>query len=312
MKTQSSPASRSTVSVPRRDVRRCALAGVLLVSAALLPAFPALAQDAGQWQRLERLEAAAAALGAGDTVQVAEMSSSLAADFEVRLQRLERTIAEVNGRNDELGYQISQLKDRLDRINSDVDFRLGQLESGKGAGGLSAVAPPSKTAAETKVPDAAADKPAAAGKLDAPKPDAGKTQTAALPPGASPEKQYEYAFAFLRNQEYDKAEKALQEFVARNKTNDLAGNAQFWLGETYFVQKKYTEAAVAYAEGMQKYPKSPKAADNLLKLGMALAQLSKKTEACTAFGQIGKKFPNAAASVKRRAEAEQRRLNCPS
>lgn len=303
MNTQSSPARRRSAAILRRAVSRHVLAGALAAAA-----FPALAQDAGQWQRLERMEGAVAAMG-GSSVQVAELSSSLAADFEVRLQRLERTIAEVNGRNEELGYQVTQLKDRLERINSDIDFRLNSLESVKG-GGLSAVAPgapAAKAAAEPKGGDREppADKPAPAAKADA------KPAPVALPSGP-PEKQYEYAFAFLRNQEYDKAEKALQEFVAKNKGNDLAGNAQFWLGETYFVQKKYTEAAVAYAEGMQKYPKNAKAADNLLKLGMSLGQLNKKTEACTAFAQLNKKFPTAAASVKRRAEAEQRRLNCPS
>ncbi|MCW2245917.1 tol-pal system protein YbgF [Azospirillum fermentarium] len=302
MNTQSSPARRRSAAILRRAVSRHVLAGALAAAA-----FPVLAQDAGQWQRLERLEGTAAAMGG--PVQVAELSSSLAADFEVRLQRLERMIAEVNGRNEELGYQVTQLKDRLERINSDIDFRLNSLESGKG-GGLSAVAPgapAAKAAAEPKGGDREppADKPAPAAKADA------KPAPVALPSGP-PEKQYEYAFAFLRNQEYDKAEKALQEFVAKNKGNDLAGNAQFWLGETYFVQKKYTEAAVAYAEGMQKYPKNAKAADNLLKLGMSLGQLNKKTEACTAFAQLNKKFPTAAASVKRRAEAEQRRLNCPS
>lgn len=303
MNIQSSPARRRTAAILRRAVSRHVLAGTLAAAA-----FPVLAQDAGQWQRLERMESAAAVLGG--PVQVAELSSSLAADFEVRLQRLERMIAEVNGRNEELGYQVTQLKDRLERINSDIDFRLNSLESGKGGGGLSAVAPgapAAKAAAEPKGGDREppADKPAPATKADA------RPAPVALPSGP-PEKQYEYAFAFLRNQEYDKAEKALQEFVAKNKGNDLAGNAQFWLGETYYVQKKYTEAAVAYAEGMQKYPKNPKAADNLLKLGMSLGQLNKKTEACTAFGQLNKKFPTAAASIKRRVEAEQRRLNCPS
>lgn len=309
MNTQSSPVSRRPVPTPRRAAPWRVLAGALVVTAASVTAAPAPAQDAGQWQRLERLETATAAPGAGfaegEPVQVAQLAPSLAADFEVRLQRLERMIAELNGRSDELGYQITQLKERLERINGDVDFRLNQLESGKGGGGLSAAAP----AAPAARTEGGADKPVPTAKPEA-KPDT-KSQSAALPAGATPEKQYEYAFAFLRNQEYDKAEKALQEFIGKHKSNDLAGNAQYWLGETYYVQRKYTEAAVAFADGMQKYPKNTKAPDNLLKLGMSLAQLNKKAEACTAFGQIGKRFPNAAASIKRRSEAEQRRLNCP-
>lgn len=277
------------------------------------------AQSAAMQDRLERLESGVAALaGQGGRVEVAqaalrasnwnqtaEMSPSLAADFEVRLQRLERTVSELTGRYEEATYQVSQLKDRLERINSDIDFRLKDLET-KGGGGASdpfGGPKPSAAAPAGKAPEKGADK--------APDKPAQTAAVAPLPANANPDRQYEHAFELLRQSEYDKAEKAFSEFLAKNKGHQLAGNAQYWLGETYYVRNKFQEAAVAFAEGVQKYPKGSKAADNLLKLGMSLQQLNQKKDACTAYNQLITKFPEASASVKRRADTERRRINCP-
>ena len=89
-------------------------------------------------------------------------------------------------------------------------------------------------------------------------------------------------------------------FVQRYPNDPLAGNAQYWLGETYYVRKDYENAATAFAEGYQKYPESGKAADNLLKLGMSLGNLGKKSEACSAFARLDRDFPTAPANVKDR------------
>lgn len=228
---------------------------------------------------------------------------TLAADFEVRLQRLERALSEMTGRYEEAEYEVKQLRDRLERMTGDLEFRLNALEGGKG-GARTAAAPPPRAAEH--------DRPAtapAAGNLGATKPSGPSPATAPLP--GDPVKAYETAFGYLREADYDKAERALGEFLSRNANHNLAGNAQYWLGETYFVRGKYTEAAVAFATGMQKYPKGAKSPDNLLKLGMALGKINKKTEACTALGQLPQKYPDASAALKKRAEGERRTLNCP-
>lgn len=277
------------------------LVGGLLFSGA------ALAQDAGQLRRLERLEAGAAALGGRIEVAQADMPHSLAADFEIRLQRMERSLSELTGRYEEAVYQMSQLKDRLERINGDVDFRLQALEKGGGGGGLGGGAATAPSAPASKTPDKPAAPPAAPPATAAKPAD---TKVAALPPGAGPEKQYEHAFELLSKADYDRSEKEFREFLAKNKGHNLAGNAQYWLGETYYVRNKFVEAASAFAEAIQKYPKGTKAPDSLLKLGMSLAQLKQNADACTAFGQLVTKFPDASASIKRRAETERRRLSC--
>ncbi len=275
-----------------------------LLLSGLLCGTSALAQTASQIDRVQRLEGQVAALGG--TVQVAQ-DSSLAADFEVRLQRLERDVSVMTGRYEETTYQISQLRERLEKMNADIDFRLKDVESkGGGAMGGNAMGDsalgPSKAAKgadkpQERAPEKAPEKPSA---------------VAALPANATPEKQYEHAFELLRQSDYDKAEKALQEFIVKNKTHAYASNAQYWLGESYYVRNKFPEAAQAFAENLSKYPKNPKAPDSLLKLGMTLQQLNKKSDACTAFNQLMTKFPEASASVKRRADTERKRINCPT
>ena len=124
------------------------------------------------------------------------------------------------------------------------------------------------------------------------------------------EEQYQYAFGLLQQANYDEAEKALRAFVAQHPTDFLAGNAQYWLGETYYVRGRYDDAALTFAEGYQKYPDNSKAPDDLLKLGMSLGQTGKKSEACVAFAELGKKFPGAPDNVLARVKDEKHRYGC--
>lgn len=129
-------------------------------------------------------------------------------------------------------------------------------------------------------------------------------------PEGSPEEQYKYAFGLLRENAYDRAAKAFQAFVTEHPEHELAGNAQYWLGETHYVRGDYERAAVVFLDGYRGYPKSPKAPDNLLKLGLAMSQLGKVREACAAFTRIGSEYPQAADPIQRRARSEAERLNC--
>lgn len=111
--------------------------------------------------------------------------------------------------------------------------------------------------------------------------------------------------------DYADAEGAFREFVSAHGQDPLAGNAQYWLGETHYVRQQYEPAAAAFLQGYQTYPKGAKASDSLLKLGMSLAALKKTAEACAALGQLGKEFPNAPPHVKDAAVRERGKLpNC--
>ena len=130
-----------------------------------------------------------------------------------------------------------------------------------------------------------------------------------LPSGSATE-QYNYAFGLLKQANYPAAEAALKAFVEQHPKDAMAGNAQYWLGETYYTRKQYLEAASAFAEGYKRYPKNRKAADNLLKLGMSLGRANRKEDACVALGRLGRDFPNPGASIKERAAAEKKHLGC--
>jgi tol-pal system protein YbgF len=129
-------------------------------------------------------------------------------------------------------------------------------------------------------------------------------------PGATPREQYEYATNLIQRGAYDQAEIALKSFIEQHPGDALAGNAQYWLGETYYVRNDFKSAAVAFAEGYQKYPDSQKAPDNLLKLAMALGQQGQKENACVALRQLEKRYPDASANVKDRATRAKKNYSC--
>jgi tol-pal system protein YbgF len=129
------------------------------------------------------------------------------------------------------------------------------------------------------------------------------------PAADTPEQLYELSYESLLRKRYGEAEAGFRTFVQKHPEHDLAGNAEFWLGETYYVQSNYNAAAQAFLTGYQSYPKNRKAPDNLLKLGMSLKQLGQKDQACTAFATIEAKFPKAM-ETRKRAQDESQKAGC--
>jgi tol-pal system protein YbgF len=265
----------------------------------------------------------------GAPVAVSPPDAQSAVNYEVRFGQIEDEMRTLTGQIEEVTYNIAQLKRRVDTLASDIDQRLNALEhhDGSATGDLAsssanaspralAAAPPAGAGANPaepasrsgvlgQLPATAAEQTAAAPSAAAP--------TAAAPanlPGGTAQDQYNYAFGLLRQADYPGAEQALRAFIQRYPNDPLAGNAQYWLGETYYVRKDYNNAAAVFAEGYQKYPKGGKAADNLLKLGMALGQLGQKADACRALARLDRDFPSAPANVKERAGDEKKRLGC--
>ena len=128
--------------------------------------------------------------------------------------------------------------------------------------------------------------------------------------GGNAEEQYRHAFGLLSQANYGEAELALRAFVQANPDDPLAGNAQYWLGETYYVRQDFQQAAITFAEAYQRYPDNSKAPDNLLKLGMSLSALGSNSDACGTFAELLKRYPNAAVTIKQRANQERERLGC--
>lgn len=355
--------------------------GLAILLAAANPAFAQNTQNlVNEIQRLQRdiADLQRQVYGGGSTrtatpVTSAPLSSdgntaasSLPADVsasarnEVRLQQLETQIRQLTGKLEENAFNVERISGRLDKLVSDIDFRLQQLEQrgvvapAPAATGEMAAAgqqplatgtsdqltPPvnalqpqqsSEETGEVKtlgtIPQSQltasnAQNPVPAGQAQA-QPSApvaapsapAQSQQAAIPapsalPQGTPADQYKFAFDKLVKHDYSGAEKAFRAFVDQHSDDILAGNAQYWLGETYYVRENFAEAAISFATGYQSYPKSSKAADNLLKLGMSLARLGKNEDACHAFARLGQEFPKAPSNVRRRANAEKNRLSC--
>lgn len=301
-----------------------------------------LQRDISDLQRQVYSNGGNAGAAGGDSV--AQLGGGgAAANQEVRLQQLDDQMRNLTGQVEQLSYKLQQVSTRLDKLVGDVDFRLRQLEQGQGgaAGAPAPLGPPAAGNAPDQMQQQ--DTTVIGGGADAGQPPPGQ-QTMSPPPqvlgtlnqsqlnanrvtlptepapaapaaaggGGSAEEQYNNALELLRQANYPQAEQAFRSFVRAHPGDRLAGNAQYWLGETYYVRGNYTDAAVAFAEGYQKYPTNAKAADNLLKLGMSLSALGRKGDACKAYDQLARQFPNAPANVKTRAARERQNTGCPA
>ena len=133
-------------------------------------------------------------------------------------------------------------------------------------------------------------------------------------PNGTDKDQYNYAFEILRLAnspiDYERAETVLRAFLEKNPSSDLAGNAQYWIGETFYVRSDFERAAVEFLAGYENYPTSVKGPDNLLKLGLSLARLEKKDVACASLSKLSTEYPSASETIKRRAQSERGNLKC--
>ncbi|MGE5260668.1 MAG: tol-pal system protein YbgF [Actinomycetota bacterium] len=133
--------------------------------------------------------------------------------------------------------------------------------------------------------------------------------TAALPSGDA-QALYEQGYGSMLQHDYGAAEAAFRQLVAAHPNDPLAGSAQYWIGESYYVRGQYKSAADAFLMGYKKYKASDKAPDTLLKLGMSLAELGQKDAACSTFNELAKKYPNAPEHVIDQAQGERKKAGC--
>ncbi len=123
-------------------------------------------------------------------------------------------------------------------------------------------------------------------------------------------KKYENAIKLLWANKYEEAEKQLIQLKSINP-KDLMPNIQYWLGEVYYAKKNFQQAVIEFGEGFKNYPDSIKGPDNLLKLGLSFSNLNQKNEACSAFFELEIKYKNSGKNVLERSQEERKKLNCP-
>ncbi len=256
-------------------------------------------------------------------------SSSASADTEVRLQQLETDIRTLRGTIEEQAFETKQIKEQLERATSDIELRLNDLEGGT----KSPPAPASQREGRNTGYDTETDMNAATQVTSETEPASGngsgykwgsdtgnkqttqdlgvvRTASSGASSGDEASTLYENAFSLIKDQNFPAAQVQFKAFLDRYPSHALAGNAKYWLGETYYAKGKYDDAARIFAEGYQKYPKGAKSADNLLKLGLSLDALGKKADACIALKQLQKENVAGSVPVMRQAEQEMTRLGC--
>jgi tol-pal system protein YbgF len=260
-----------------------------------------------------------------------------AAEFQLRLDRLEAENRRLTGQLDEMRFALRRLEDQFKRFQTDADSRFRDLETNRRPP-APAPAPTTPRRSDAFDPDPV---PGAAG---APRPLSPSTSlpAGALPPGArlapenppgapldvatprrppgvsepapsigtGPKAEFDQARALIERGDNELAEGAFRDFVQTYPKDRLVPEATFWLGESFLRRTRYREAAEQYLIVTSKFPSAARAPEAMVKLGVSLRGLGAKPEACETFNQVGKKFPNASAEIKQSAQRERVRAAC--
>ena len=247
----------------------------------------------------------------------------------LKLSEIEIQFNELTNKFEEINFKLDKLSNRISKVQADNQLRFQQIEEGKSANiqeNKELVSKPKEI--ENKVLPGSSE-PQDLGSISYKDTDTSETtqQTSSIEttstivsevfqseekilPNDIPEKQYEFATSFLKVGDYNTAERAFSEFVILNPEHNLAGNAQYWYAETFRIRQLYTDAASAYLEGYQKYPKSNKAPINLLKLGVSLVQIGEKDQGCLMITGVKEQYPDANQSVLQKAKYEEKKFEC--
>ena len=247
----------------------------------------------------------------------------------LKLSEVENQFRELTNKFEEINFKLDKLSNRLSKIQADNQIRFQDIEviinSGESTTQLTSKP---KTDASKDLPGNS--QPQDLGSISYKDTETSETsqqiqsvettgtivtetfqsEEKILPQDLSPEKQYEFATSFLKVGDYSTAEIAFREFVLSNSDHDLAGNAQYWYAETFRIRQLYTDAASAYLEGYQKYPKGKKAPINLLKLGVSMVQIGEKDQGCKMISGVELQYPEASQSVIQKAKYESKKFEC--
>ena len=244
----------------------------------------------------------------------------------LKLSEIENQFQELTNRFEEINFKLDKLSNRLSKVQADNQIRFQDIETSMSTGeGIKKVT--KKITEEEALPGSST--PQDLGSISYKDTETKETtqkiesiETTAsivtetfqaeekILPDVAPDKQYEFATSFLKVGDYPTAERAFREFVLSNPEHQLAGNAQYWYAETFRIRQLYTDAAAAYLEGYQKYPKGEKAPVNLLKLGVSMVQIGEKDQGCKMINGVEKQYPKANQSVIQKAKYESQKFEC--
>jgi len=246
----------------------------------------------------------------------------------LKLSEIESQFQELTNKFEEINFKLDKLSSRLSKVQADNQLRFQDIEIFLSSDGTDKKLT-LKTRKELKESLPGSSQPQDLGSISYKDTENNETTqkiesvdtTASIVtetflteekilPNEAPEKQYDFATSFLKVGDYTTAERAFREFVLTNPDHELAGNAQYWYAETFRIRQLYTDAASAYLEGYQKYPKGEKAPINLLKLGVSMVQIGEKEQGCKMIQGVAKQYPKANQSVLQKANYESKKFEC--
>jgi tol-pal system protein YbgF len=246
----------------------------------------------------------------------------------LKLSEIENQFQELTNKFEEINFKIDKLSSRMSKVQADNQIRFQDIEKTFSTGEINPkLTSKSKKQLEKILPGSSQpqDLGSVSYKDTESKETTQKIQSIettssivtekfeaeqGILPDETPEKQYEFATSFLKVGDYNMAERAFREFVTTNSNHKLAGNAQYWYAETFRIRQLYTDAATAYLEGYQKYPKGEKAPINLLKLGVSMVQIGEKEQGCKMIVGVEKQYPKANQSILQKAKYESKKFEC--
>ena len=246
----------------------------------------------------------------------------------LKLSEIENQFQELTNRFEEINFKLDKLSNRLSKVQADNQIRFQDIEGSITSGDFSNKISKNKLNENDNILPGSSE-PQDLGSVSYKDTETNETSqkiqsvetTASIVtetfqaeekilPNKAPTKQYEFATSFLKVGDYPTAERAFREFVLSNPDHELAGNAQYWYAETFRIRQLYTDAASAYLEGYQKYPKGEKAPINLLKLGISMVQIGEKDQGCKMINGVEKQYPKANQSVIQKAKYESKKFEC--
>ena len=246
----------------------------------------------------------------------------------LKLSEIENQFQELTNRFEEINFKLDKLSNRLSKVQADNQIRFQDIEGSITSGDFSNKISKNKLNENDNILPGSSE-PQDLGSISYKDTETNETSqkiqsvetTASIVtetfqaeekilPNEAPTKQYEFATSFLKVGDYPTAERAFREFVLSNPDHELAGNAQYWYAETFRIRQLYTDAASAYLEGYQKYPKGKKAPINLLKLGISMVQIGEKDQGCKMINGVEKQYPKANQSVIQKAKYESKKFEC--
>ena len=267
-------------------------------------------------------------LNSNTTIELDQNTEDVLTRHLLKLSELENQFNKLTNKFEEVNFKLDKLSSRLSKIQADNQLRFQGLEEETSTSSVENKELVLKPNEEDKIlPGSSEPQDLGSISYKDTSTEATTQQTQSIDvtstvvseiieseekilPDETPEKQYEFASSFLKVGDYNTAERAFLEFVKLNPDHNLAGNAQYWYAETFRIRQLYTDAAEAYLEGYQKYPKSSKAPINLLKLGVSLVQMGEKDQGCLMISGVKDQYPKANQSVLQKAKYEEKKFGC--